>query len=91
MSRFSHPKQMNREDSPFNSQPIDYGQKNQYTQDHDTTVKLCGKRMKKFQEVVGVLLYYVQTIECTMVLALGTLPSAQSKATEATAKHAQKY
>ena len=37
------------------------------------------------QEIIGVLLYYACTIDSTMLVALGSLASAQSKSTEATA------
>jgi hypothetical protein len=38
------------------------------------------------QEVIGTLLFYACAINSTMLVALGTLASAQSQGTEATAK-----
>ena len=40
------------------------------------------------QEIIGVLLFYARAVDSTMLVALGTLASAQSKGTEATAQAA---
>ena len=37
------------------------------------------------QEIIGVLLYYAHAVNSTMLVTLGSLASAQSKGTEATA------
>jgi len=86
LNRFSHIPPNKSEDSPHHTEPIIYGQKTQYTKEHDPTNPLDEKGIKRLQEIVCVLLYYARAIDCAMLPALGSLAAAQSKVTETTAK-----
>ena len=46
--------------------------------------------IKRLQEVIGTLLFYGRAIDNTLLVALGTLASAQTKGTQATAKALKK-
>jgi hypothetical protein len=50
----------------------------------DTTAPLPADQITRLQQIIGALLYYARMIDCTMLVALGTLASAQSKGTKAT-------
>jgi hypothetical protein len=62
-----------------------YGAKVQLTAPPDTTEPLSPAAKTRLQEVIGTLLYYARAIDSTMLVALGTLASAQSQGTKATA------
>jgi hypothetical protein len=47
---------------------------------------LSGAGITCLREVIGALLYYARAIDVTMLVALGTIASAQAKKTEATAQ-----
>ena len=65
-----------------------YGAALQYTAPEDTSTPLDANGIKHLQEIIGVLLYYARAINPTMLVALGTLASAQIKGTKATARAA---
>ena len=60
----------------------------QYAEEADTTAPLDAAGITRLQEIIGVLLFYARAVDSTMLVALGTLASAQSKGTEATAQAA---
>lgn len=62
-----------------------YGTHTQLTPPPDTSEPLNAQGLTRLQEIIGVFLYYARAIDSTMLVALGTLASAQSKGTEATA------
>ena len=86
LNRFAHASPNTPEDSPHHAEPIRYGQEKQCAKDHDPSNPLDEKGIKRWQEIIGVLLYYACAIDCTMLPALGSLAGTQSKATETTAK-----
>ena len=55
-------------------------------QPEDTSPPLDAKGITRLQEVIGTLLYYARAVDSTMLVALGTLASVQTKGTEATAQ-----
>ena len=57
----------------------------------DTTKPLIPKETKKLQEIIGTLLYYGRAVDSTMLVALSTLASAQTKGTHATKRAAARY
>eukprot|EP00978_Attheya_sp_CCMP212_P041881 scaffold245865_cov61-Attheya_sp.AAC.1 len=42
--------------------------------------------LKRIQGIVGTLLYYARALDSTMLMAIGSISSAQANGTEATAK-----
>jgi len=54
----------------------------------DTTEPLTPAALTRLQEIIGTLLYYARAVDSSLLVALGTLASAQTKGTKATAKAA---
>jgi hypothetical protein len=66
--------------------PPHYGAHQQMTPPPDDSDKLDGAGITKLQKVIGVFLFYGRAVDCTMLVALGTLASQQADGTQATAK-----
>ena len=84
LKKFNHPTPVTPQHSPHSWTAPQYGAKTQLTNPVDTSAKLDPAGVKRLQEVVGTLLYYARAVDSTMLVALGTLASAQTKATAAT-------
>lgn len=83
LQRFEHPTPTKPEHSPHAWNAPTYGSLQQYV----TTITsplLDIKQTKRVQEVLGTLLYYARAIDCTLVPAIGTIATEQSKATKLT-------
>ena len=50
----------------------------------DTGKPLSPPEITTLQQMIGVLLYYARAVDSTMLVALGTLAAAQTKATSNT-------
>ena len=86
LTRFHHSKPRTPQDQPHPHMPPKYGAKQQFTEADDDSA-LLDKHDKKFiQEVVGTLLYYSRAVDCTMLAALGSIATQQSKPTANTMK-----
>ena len=61
-----------------------YGQKMQFAEPQDDSRKvfLSASAKNLIQKIIGFFLYYVITLDLTMLVALGTLATQQSKPTE---------
>ena len=66
-------------------------QKVQLTAARDKSQARTPKRIRAIQAIIGTFLYYARAVDPTMGVALSTLASAQSKATEETAKAIVKF
>ena len=84
LQRFSHPPPTRPQDSPHAWQKPNYGAKTQYAATPDQTPVLDAANQKLVQEVIGVFLYYARAVDSTMLAALGTLATQQTKGTQAT-------
>ena len=84
LQRFEHPVPSKPEDSPHEWTKPNYGAKQQLTSAPDESPPLDAAGIKRLQEVIGTLLYYARALDNTMLVALGTLASAQTKGTHAT-------
>ena len=82
LQRFHHNK-THDEHSPHHWIAPQYGSKQQ-SPHYDTTPPLNPTDIKTVQQIVGVLLYYGRALDNTVLKALNTIASAQSKGTEAT-------
>lgn len=85
LQRFTHSPPPKPENSPHTCTQINYGAKTQYAPEPDSSPPLDKTGIKRLQEIIGTLLYYARAIDNTMLVALGSLASAQTKGTEATA------
>ena len=83
LQRFDHDSPTKPQDAPHPWTKPNYGAKQQMTVT-DTSPSLDHSGIKRLQEVIGTLLYYGRAIDNTKLVALGTLASQQTKATEAT-------
>jgi len=84
LARFQHPFPSRSQHSPHAWTPPTFGSGAQMTQDEHSSPPASTVQIKRLQEILGVLLYYARMVDNTMLVALSTLASAQSKATEDT-------
>jgi len=91
LKKFNHPKPARPEHAPYRHVPPQYGKPIQLTDPIDTSPPLQPSGIKFIQQVVGTFLYYARAVDNTMLTALSTLSSAQSKGTEATADALVKF
>jgi hypothetical protein len=81
---FQHTPTHRAEHSPHAwSNPI-YGAHPQLTSPVDDTALPPQSTLTRIQEITGTLLFYSRAIDCTMLVALGTIASNQSKGAHAT-------
>jgi hypothetical protein len=84
LDRFGHPAPNRPQHSPHAWTPPQYGSGTQQTAEPDKSSPLTPANVTRLQQIIGVLLYYARMVDNTMLVALGTLASAQAKGTEAT-------
>ena len=84
--RFQHTAATRAEHSPHVWNQPQYGAKIQYSEEPDTTPLLDATNARHVQEVLGTLLFYARAVDITMLKAIGTLATQQSKPTETTMK-----
>jgi hypothetical protein len=86
LERFQHTLPHRHEHSPHAwTKPV-YGTHPQLTSPVDDTALLPPNELARIQEITGTLLFYARAIDSTMLVALGTIASNQSKGTQATAQ-----
>jgi hypothetical protein len=86
LTKFQHTPSTRPQHSPHAWIPPDYGSKTQFTTPPDDSPPLDSFGLTRLQEVIGTLLYYARAVDSTMLVALGSLASAQTKGTESTAQ-----
>jgi hypothetical protein len=84
LQRFQHQVSPKPEHSPHPWTAPTYGANTQYSTPMDATPKLDDAERLCLQEIIGTLLYYARAVDCTMLVALGSLSVA--KTTNATAQ-----
>jgi hypothetical protein len=84
LHNFKSPPPTRPQHSPHVWAKPNYGAKTQFTEDEDTSAPLDDAGRKHLQKAIGTLLYYARAIDNTLLVALGTLSSAQAKGTQAT-------
>ena len=70
--------------SPYPVEPRKFGKASQEPMPEDTSPLVDEKKKRLVQQVVGSILYYGKGPDLTTLVALSTLASEQSKATEKT-------
>jgi hypothetical protein len=84
LERFQHPPPTRPQHSPHDWQAPQYGTKTQLTDPADLSPPLPPSGIQFLQQVIGTLLYYARAIDNTMLVAIGSIASAQNNGTEAT-------
>ncbi len=69
---------------PYYPQPKQYSSIMQHPIKLDTSSLLSKEDIKQVQQVIGSILYYARAIDLTVLMALSTIASKQSKGTEQT-------
>jgi hypothetical protein len=73
---------------PYAPEPKRYGADAQSPLPKDISRKLNEKEIKQVQKIVGSILYYARAVDMTVLMALGTIASEQTKDTERTLEKA---
>jgi hypothetical protein len=89
LARFHHPTPTKPQHSPHAWLKPVYGATPQMTAPPDTSANLAAADITTLQQIIGTLLYYARAVDSTMLVALGTLASSQTKATTNTMKAAR--
>jgi hypothetical protein len=89
LTRFQRSPPTKPQHAPHPWTPPNYGVTTQLTPAPDTTDPLNASDKTHLQEIIGTLLYYARAVDSTILVALGTLASAQSTATQATLQAAE--
>ena len=84
LHRFQHPLPSKPQHSPHAWTAPTYGAATQWAIDADDSPPLQSTDLKTLQQILGTLLYYARAIDNTMLVAISTLASVQSKGTKAT-------
>jgi hypothetical protein len=84
LQRFEHPAPIKPEHSPHEWIAPLYGSRQQYAKTLDTAPVVDAKTTTRIQQVLGTLLYYARAVDCSMLVAIGTLATQQAHATEHT-------
>ena len=79
LHRFQHILIVGKEYSPHTCVPIQYGQTIQYADPLDTSEYLSDKEINLVQQVCGTFLYYVISINKTILPALSDIPQSNPK------------
>jgi hypothetical protein len=91
LQRFEHPSPTTPQHAPHSYTPPQYGAKVQLTLPPDTSPALSAKQVERLQQIVGTFLYYARAVDSTMLVTLGTLAAAQTKATTKTLAHVAQF
>jgi hypothetical protein len=73
---------------PYAPEPKKYGSEAQAPLPIDTSQPLGDKEIKAVQKIVGSILYYARAVDMTVLMALSTIASEQTKGTERTMEKA---
>ena len=73
---------------PYLPEPKRYGADAQSPLPHDDSRKLTDTEVKQVQKIVGSILYYARAVEMTVLMALSTIASEQTKGTKRTLEKA---
>jgi len=81
LQRYKHAMPSKPQNCPFSPQPKQYGSEAQRPIKPDTSPPLSKDQKKQVQRVVGSILYYARAVDLTVLMALSTIASEQSKTT----------
>ncbi len=78
LHKFQHPTPLRPQNSPHHWARPNYGVPTQLTRPADESRPLPPDSIQRLQQIIGTLLYYVRAVDPTLLVALGTLGSAQA-------------
>ena len=81
---FTHPTPPRLQHSPHPWIAPVYGASIQYALLDDESEPLDKQGITRLQQIIGTLLFYARAVDNTMLVALGTIASAQTKGTDST-------
>jgi hypothetical protein len=84
LHRFQHDAPTAPEDAPHAWTPPSYGAPVQYAEDTDTSMPVTEAQTKCVREIVGTFLFAARAIDPTLLVALGSIATQQSKCTAKT-------
>ncbi len=83
--KYNHAQPPKPQRAPHKHREITYGAKEQLLPDEDTSPPLDAAGIKRIQGIVGSLLYYARAVDNKLLVALSTISSQQTAATQNTA------
>ena len=84
LARFAHPAPKKPQHQPHPNTERSYGATIQYAKAEDTSPAVPATDKTFIQQVLGVLLYYGRAVDSTILVAIGSIASAQATPTEKT-------
>eukprot|EP00804_Cyclotella_cryptica_P005556 CCRYP_003061-RA/>CCRYP_003061-RA protein AED:0.38 eAED:0.32 QI:0/0/0/1/0/0/3/0/444 len=89
LQRFQHPVPSSPQNGPYKPYPKKYGAAAQDPIPMDASAPLDSNGQKRTQQIVGALLYYVHTVNNTILLSLSAIASEQAHPTQLIQKRCQ--
>jgi len=86
--KYKHVASSRPQHCPYSPEPKKYGSEAQAPLPIDTSRPLGEKEIKAVQKIVGSILYYARAVDMTVLMALSTIASEQTKGTEQTMEKA---
>ena len=80
--KYGHPCPSKPQLSPHKHREVIYGAKEQLTPEDDTTPPLDRQGTKRFQGIVGALLYYARAVDNKLLIGLSSIGSQQAATTQ---------
>eukprot|EP00804_Cyclotella_cryptica_P014738 CCRYP_021242-RA/>CCRYP_021242-RA protein AED:0.23 eAED:0.23 QI:0/0/0/1/1/1/2/0/599 len=87
LQQFQHPIPSPPQHGPYKPYPKKYGAAAQDPIPTDDSASLDAAGLKRIQQIVGALLYYVRAVNNTILLSLSAITSEQAHPTQLTYKH----
>ena len=81
---FHHQPPTKPQHSPHQWNKPNYGAKQQFATDEDTTAPLDAPAIRQVQQITGMLLYYARAVDSTLLVTLGTIAAQQTHGTAKT-------
>ena len=91
LKRFKHERPRKCQDQPHPHVPPNYGAKQQFVNEEDTSPPLDDAGKRFIQQVTGTFLYYARGVDSTMLTALSALAGEQTKPTKNTMKRVMQF
>jgi hypothetical protein len=85
LHKYQHPAPTRPEHSPHTWNPPIYGANTQFMSDPKPSPAISDKDGNTLQQLTGALIYYLSTVDPTLIMPINLLASEQSNATEVTA------
>jgi hypothetical protein len=84
LQEYSHVTPTRLHSCPYHPEPKKYGSEAQAPLPPDATPCLDKAGIKRVQQIVGSILYYVRAVDMTVLMGLSSIEVGQTKATEKT-------